>query len=350
MNMKKYAESILVLCLLALALPASASSPPAGATGYHVIKKIPVGGEGGWDYAIVDAAGRRLYLSHATKVVVLDADKETAVGEIPDTNGVHGIAFAPAMGKGFTSNGRDNSVTIFDLKTLKVTGTVKTSQNPDAIIFDPASQRVFTLNHSRPEGTSTVIDAATGEVVKTIALKGTPEFAVADGTGKVFVNLEDTNEIIVIDSKKGEILNRWPLAPGEGPSGLAMDLKTRRLFSVCRNRKMIVMDADKGTVLADLPIGQGVDAAAFDPDSKYVFSSNGDGTLTIVHEDSASKFSVVENVPTQRGARTMALDLKTHKIFLPTAEYGPPPAATPERPNPRPSMVPGSFQVVVVGK
>jgi len=280
-------------------------------------------------------------------------DKGAIAGEIPGTNGVHGIAIAPELNRGFTSNGRDNSSTIFDLKTLKVIGQAKTGGNPDAILYDPATRRVFTFNRTRnaADATSTVIDAANGEVAGTIPLGGRPEFAVADGKGQVFVNLDDKSEIAVIDSRKLTITQHWPLAPGKGPSGLAMDTKNRRLFSVCGdNQKMIVMNADNGHIVADLPIGRGTDAAGFDPGTGLAFSSNGEGTLTVVHEDSPDKFSVVENAKTQQSARTMAVDLKTHNIYLAVAEYGPAPAPTAEQPRPRPPMVPGSFTILVVGK
>jgi DNA-binding beta-propeller fold protein YncE len=318
------------------------------AAGYHLLKRIEVGGEGGWDYLTVDSDAHRLYVSHATRVVVIDLNKGTAVGEIPNTNGVHGIAIAPEAGRGFTSNGRDNNVTIFDLKTLNVLGQVKTGRNPDAIIYDPASRRVFAFNGGSADATA--IDAATGTVAGTVALGGKPEFAAADGRGMVYVNVEDKSEVVAVDSKSLSVKAHWPLAPGEEPSGMAMDRQTRRLFVGCANKKMIVMNADNGHVVADLSIGQGVDATAFDPDTKLAFSSNGEGTLTVVHEDAADKYTVVENAPTQRGARTMALDPKTHMVYLATAQFGPPPAATPERPRPRPTIIPGSFVVLVYGK
>jgi YVTN family beta-propeller protein len=327
------------------AQPPQSAKPAAG---YHLLKRIAVGGEGGWDYLTVDSAARRLYVSHATRVVVIDLDKGAVVGEIPNTNGVHGIAIAPELGRGFTSNGRDNNVTIFDLKTLSVLAQVKTGTNPDAIIYDPASRRVFAFNGRSNDATA--IDAASGNVAATIALGGKPEFAVADGKGAVYVNIEDKSEVLAIDSNKLAVKAHWPLAPGEEPSGLAMDRQTRRLFVVCANKKMIVMNADNGHIVTDLPIGQGVDATAFDPETKLAFSSNGEGTLTVVHEDSPDKYTVVENATTQRGARTMALDPKTHTVYLATAQFGPPPAATPDRPRPRPTIVPGSFVVLVFGK
>jgi DNA-binding beta-propeller fold protein YncE len=327
---------------LLLALAAGATGP----SGYHLAKTYKLGGEGGWDYLTFDAATGRLFIARATRVMVVDAGTGKLLGEIPDTPGVHGIALAPELGRGFTSNGRGNAVTIFDLASLKLLGTVETGKNPDAIAYDPATQRVFTFNGGSDD--STAIDAAKGTVAGTLALGGRPEFAVADGQGPIFANLEDKSEIVAIDSRKLSVTARWPLAPCEEPSGLAIDREHRRLFSGCANKLMAIVDAASGRVLATLPIGRGVDAAAFDPGTALAFSSNGEGTLTVIHEDSPEKFSVVENVPTQRGARTMALDPKTHRIFLVTAEYGPAPAATAENPRPRPTIVPGSFVVLVV--
>lgn len=338
--------------LIAAALPgavdAQKSTDAKSGSGYHFLKKIEVGGEGGWDYLIVDGPARRLYVSRATRVMVFDADTGKSVGEIPDTPGVHGIAIADDLGKGFVSNGRDGSVTIFELKTLKTLGKVKVGRNPDCIIYDQATHRVFAFN--RGSADASAIDANTGEVAGLIPLGGNPEFATADGKGMVFVNLDNKSEIVAIDSKKLEAKAHWPVAPGEDPSGMAIDRKHGRLFSVCGNKMMTVMDAATGKVVAHVPIGAGPDAASFDPDTNLAFSSNGEGTLTVVHQDSADKYTVVENVQTQRGARTMALDPKTHNIFVVTAQYGPPPAPTPERPNPRPAPLPNSFVILVYGK
>jgi YVTN family beta-propeller protein len=321
----------------------SAAGQAAGPSGYHIIKTVPVDGEGFWDYLTVDSEGRRLYISHGTHVQVMDIDAYTIVGDIPDTQGVHGIALAPELGRGFTSNGRSNTVTIFDLKTLKVIGTVNAGTNPDCIVYDGVTKRVFTMN-GRSSNT-TAINAADGTVISTFELGGKPEFAVADGKGNIYVNIEDKSELVKFDAKAPTIRSRWPLAPCEEPSGLAMDLKNRRLFAGCHNQMMAVVDADSGKVIATPAIGQGVDANRFDPDTNYAFASNGEGTLTVVHEDSADKFSVVENVPTKRSARTMALDLKTHNIFLAAADFEPP--APGER---RPRMKPGSFVILVVGR
>jgi DNA-binding beta-propeller fold protein YncE len=321
----------------------------AGPSGYHVSKTIKLGGDGGWDYLTVDAKARRVYISRGTHVMVVDADTGALVGDIPNTNGVHGIAIAPDMDKGFISDGRDNNVTIFDVKTLKVLGTAPTGKNPDAIIYDPASKRVFAFNGSSKDATA--IDAKTGTVAGTIALGGKPEFAVSDEKGRVFVNIEDTSEIVQFDSNKLAIVNRWKIAPGEEPSGLAMDRKHRKLFSVCSNKLMVVVDADSGRVVTTLPIGPGTDAAGFDSETGFAFSSNGgDGTVTVAHEDTPDKFSVVENVPTLRRARTMALDTKTHQIYTVTAEFGAAPAPTKEQPRPRPPMVPGSFTLLILSR
>jgi DNA-binding beta-propeller fold protein YncE len=331
---------------LVLAAPAARA---ADSPGYRVAKKFSVGGEGGWDYLVVDSPARRLYVSRATRVMVLDADTGAVVGEIPDTEGVHGIAIAADLGRGFTSNGRSSTITIFDPKTLKVIDVVKsTGENPDAILYDPASRRVFAFNGRT--GNATVLDAATGKVVATIALGGRPEFATSDGQGRVFVNLEDKNSISVIDSRKDTVEKQWPLAPCEEPSGMAIDRAHKRLFVGCSNKVMAIVDADSGKVTGTVPIGEGVDANAFDPGTGLAFSSNGDGTLTIASADGKGKYAVAQTVPTQRRSKTMALDEKTHTVYLPAAEFGPPPSPTAEAPRPRPSMVPGSFVILVVSK
>jgi hypothetical protein len=321
----------------------SQAAVPAGASAYHVIKTVPVPGDDGWDYVAVDSAARRVYISHGTHVVVMNADTYAIEGDIPDTPGVHGIAIAPDLGRGFISSGRANTATIFDLKTLKTIGTAKTDANPDAIAYDSVSKRVFTFNGRGKN--ATVINATDGTVVGTIALGGKPEFAVADGKGKMFANNEDTSEVMEIDTQKLTVTHRWPLAPCKSPSGLAMDLKNRRLFAGCDDKVLAAVNADAGNVIATLTIGDGVDANAFDPATDYAFSSNGEGTLTVVHEDSPDKFTVIDNVPTKKSARTMGLDLKTHNIFLPAADFEPP--APGER---RGKMKPGSFVILVVGK
>ena len=319
----------------------------AAAAGFHVTKTYALGGDGGWDYLSLDPASRHLFISRATHVIVIDADSGKPVGDIPDTPGVHGIALAPNLGRGFISNGREGTVSIFDLKTLETQGKVKAGENPDAILYDPASKRVFAFNGRSHDVTA--IDAEKGTVVGVIKLDGKPEFAVSDEKGEVFVNIEDKSEIAAIDPQKLQVKALWPLAPCQEPTGLAMDRKSRRLFAGCLNKLMAVVDADSGKVLATLPIGEGVDANAFDPGTGMAFASCGEGVLTVVHEDLPAKFSVVENVPTQRGARTMALDPKTHQIFLVTAKFGPIPPPTADQPRPRPAILPDSFVGLVVG-
>src|SRR5713101_3175020 len=338
-------SSVLFVCVLVLLASLVLA---AGSSGYHVAKKTVLGGDGGWDYLTVDSKARRVYISRGTHVMVVDAESASVVGDIPGTNGVHGIAIASDMDKGFVSDGRDGNVTIFDTRTLRVLGTAPAGKNPDAIIYDPASKRVFAFNGSSKDATA--IDAKTGTVAGTIPLGGTPEFAVADEKGHVFVNIEDKSEIVQFDSNKLAVENHWSIAPGQEPSGLALDRKHRRLFSVCSNSLMVVVNADTGGVVTTLPIGQGTDAAGFDPETGFAFSSNGEGTLTVVHEDSADKFSVVDTVATQVRARTMALDTKTHQVFLVTAQFGAPPAATAQQPRPRAPMVPGSFTLLTMSR
>jgi YVTN family beta-propeller protein len=350
---------LLALILAALSLTSATKSARGGTSasasaiapgsGYHLLKKVPLGGEGGWDYLAFDSPTRRLFISRATKVVVLNVDTGTVAGEIPNTDGVHGIAFAPELDRGFTSNGRANTVTIFDLQSLQIIGSAKTGMNPDAIVYDPASKRVFTMNgHSND---ATAIDAATGNVLGTIPVTGKPEFAVADGAGHVYVNIEDKSEELQIDTQSLQVTAQWPLAPCQEPSGLAMDVAHRRLFAGCHNQMMAVVDADSGKVIATPAIGDGVDANAFDPGTGFAFASNGQSaTLTVVHEDAPDKFSVVENVATEKGARTMALDLKSHEVYLVTADFAPAPPSANENPRPRMMAVPGTFVVLIYAK
>jgi DNA-binding beta-propeller fold protein YncE len=333
---------LLLLSLAALLLAAASPAPK-----YHVARHIPLGGEGGWDYLTIDSPSHRLFISRGDHVVVLDVETAKVVGEIPKTEGVHGIAIARDLHRGFVSNGRLNTVTIFDLDSLKVTGEAKTSERPDAIMFDPVSARVFTFNAGGKN--STAVDAKSGEVAGTIPLGGKPEFAVADGKGHVYVNIEDTSELAEIDSKTLTVTKRWKLTPCEEPSGLAIDREHRRLFSGCSNKVMAISDPDAGKVITTVPIGDGVDGNGFDPAFGVAFSANGaSGTLTVVREVSPSKFEVVDNAATARGARTMTVDEKTQHIYLPTAQFGPPPAPTPERPHPRPAVMPGTFEIIDV--
>jgi DNA-binding beta-propeller fold protein YncE len=340
-------QSKIGLSLFSVSLAAVAVA--AAAPGYHVIKTYKLGGEGGWDYLTVDAPARRFYISRGTHVIVLDADSGKNVGDIPDTPGVHGVALAPELGKGFVSNGREGTVTVFDVKTLSPIGSkVKAGENPDAILYDPATKRVFTFNGRSHD--STAIDAETGKVLGTIKLAGKPEFAASDAKGEVFVNIEDTSELTVIDPNKLEVKAKWPLAPCTEPSGLAMDRQHRRLFVGCDNKMMAVVDADSGKILATPAIGEGVDATAFDPETGLAFASCGEGVLTVVKEDSPEKFSIVENVKTEPGARTMALDVKTDNVFTVTAKFGPPPPPTADNPHPRRAILPDTFEVLVLGK
>jgi len=305
------------LLIFALSLTFFAAAAQA-ADSYHITQKIPVAGQGGWDYLAVDEGGRRLYVSHGTQVEVLDVDSGTIVGKIEKTPGVHGIAIAPELGRGFVSNGQSSTVTIFDLKTLKTIAEVPVGKKPDAIIYDPATSRVFAFNGD--SNSATAIQAADGKVVGTVDLGGGPEFAVADGSGYVYDNVEDASLVLKINSRTLKVEQRWPTAPCASPSSIAMDQSNRRLFIGCRSKVMAVMNADTGQVIATLPIGDHVDATAFDPTSRLVFNSNGEGTLTVIRHDSPDKYTVVENVKTVPKAKTMALDPKTHRLFLSTAE------------------------------
>jgi DNA-binding beta-propeller fold protein YncE len=340
---KQIISAMALVC--AFVLLASAAGPVQ----YELKQKFTLPGEGGWDYLTYDAAGKRLFISRGTRVMVVDPEKGSVITEIPNTTGVHGIAVANDVGKGFTSNGRDNTVTVFDLKSLKETAKIKLegAENPDAIMYDPVSKRVFTFNGRSKNATA--IDAANGTVVSNIPLDGKPEFAVADGKGMVYVNIEDKAEVVAIDARKATVVNTWKMAGCEEPSGLAMDQKNRRLFAGCGNKIMAIVDADSGKEVTTLPIGDGVDATGFDPATGLAFSSNGDGTLTVVHEDSKDKFSVVQNAATQKRARTMALNTSNHEVYLVTAEFeDAPPAANGQRT--RPNMKPGTFTLLVMAK
>jgi DNA-binding beta-propeller fold protein YncE len=322
---------------------------PASSPEYKVVATYKLGGEGGWDYLTFDTQGHRLFISRGTHVMVVDPDSGKVLGDIAGTNGVHGIALADDLGKGFTSNGRDNNVTIFDLKTLQPAAEKpKTGQNPDAIAYDRASKRVFTFNGRSSDATA--IDASSGAVAGTIPLGGKPETGVFDGSGKGYVNVEDKAQIVQFDTKTLKVLNTWSIAPCEEPSGLAIDVKHRRLFAGCHNKMMAVVNADNGKVVATPAIGEGVDANAFDPGTQLAYSSNGGGagTITVVHEDSPDSYTVVQNAETLPRARTMTLDPKTHRVYTVTAEFGPAPAPTADQPRPRPPMVPDSFKLLVL--
>jgi DNA-binding beta-propeller fold protein YncE len=343
----KTVQHVLVVCLAIIVM--SNSGLAQATKGYKVVDRVKIGGEGGWDYLIADTAAKRLYMSHGTQVIVFDTKANIVIGEIPNTIGVHGIALAPKLGRGYTSNGRTSSVTVFDLATLKILDSIKLeSKNPDAILYEPVSNRVFTFNGG--SSNATAIDPARNKVIGTIALKGKPEFAVTDLKGRVFVNIEDKSLITAFDPNTLKVLDEWSLAPGEEPSGLAIDRDHNRLFSVCGNKMMIVLDAISGKVVASVPTGSGTDAAAFDPQTHLAFASNGDGTLTVIHEDSPDAFTVLGNVQTQPRSRTMALDEATHKVYLSGALFKPAPAPTTDQPRPRPQMEPGSFMVIILDR
>ncbi|MDB6019230.1 MAG: beta-propeller repeat-containing protein [Pedosphaera sp.] len=332
---------IIVTALIAASIANHPAQAADAAGPYHFIKEIPIGGEGKWDYLSVDAAGRRLYVSHGTKVAVVDLDKDAVVGEITDTPGVHGIAVAPELQRGFVSNGRENKASIVDLKTLQTSSKVDTGENPDAILFEPEHQEVYTFNGKSQS--ATVIDAKSGVVVTTIKLSGKPEFATVDPkAGRIYNNIEDKSEVVVIDTKTHEVVNHWPIAPGQTASGMAMDLEHHRIFLGCDNKLMVMMDTTNGKVVATVPIGDGVDANAFDPATQLAFSSNGEGTVTIAHEDAPDKLTVVQTLKTEKGARTMTIDPKTHRIYLAAVKYEAGAA-------PRPKPIADSFKILVYG-
>jgi DNA-binding beta-propeller fold protein YncE len=328
--------------LLVLFLGFAPSAEP-NESGYQIIKKIPIGGAGGWDYLTMDPEAHRLYISRSTRVQVLDVEEGKVVGEVAKTPGVHGIALVPKRKRGFTSNGSESTVTIFDLETLGEIARTKVGNRPDAILYDPASDRVFTFNAGSKDATA--IDTESGKVAGTVKLGGKPESAVADEKGQVYVNIEDKDEVVAFDAKTLTVKNRWPVAPGKAPVGMGMDRAKRRLFVTCQNEKMVVLDADSGKVLATPVIGKGTDAAGFDQERGLAFSSNGTGTLTVVEEQPADQYRVLANVPTQTGARTMALDSKTHNIYLATARFKAP------APGQRRGVIePDTFLILVVGK
>lgn len=332
-----------LLPLLSIGLMAT---PPA--SGFHTLKTLSIGGPGGWDYVSLDNSAKRIYLPRSDRVMVLDLDGKS-LGVIAGTEGVHGVALAPGLDRGFTSNGRSNTITIFKLSTLAVLDQVKaTGDGPDAILYDAFSNRVFSFNGRGKN--ATVIDAVKGEVVGTIPFGHKPEFAATDRKGHVFVNLEDSAEVAVLDAKSLKEVHRWSLAPLEDPTGMAIDLKHNRLFIVGSNQLMAVVDATSGKIVATPAIGAGADAAAYDPELDLAFSSNGEGTLTVIRQETPDRYTAQAPVVTRRGARTMVLDESSHRLYLPTADFTPAPAPTPENPKPRPALVPGSFQLVVVGQ
>jgi YVTN family beta-propeller protein len=332
-----------LLSIICITVLFGSSNLASAQSGYKVVNQIHLEGDGGWDYLSVDEAAGRLYVSHGSMALVADLKTGKQIGKIPDTNGIHGIAVAPGLNKGFTSNGRDNSVTVFDLKTLEVIEKIPVSgKNPDAILFDPFSQKVYTFNGG--SSNASVIDPKLSKEIATIQLDGKPEFPQTDGKGIIYVNIEDKSEISVINATTYKVEKSWSISPGEEPSGLALDKETNRLFSVCGNKLMVVSDAVAGKVVTTLPIGGGCDGVAFDPGTKRVFSSNGgDGTITVVQEENKDSFKVLETVTSQRGARTITIDKTTHHLYLSSAEYGE--AVEGSR---RPPMKPGTFMVLDV--
>jgi DNA-binding beta-propeller fold protein YncE len=334
----------IALVILLSSVKAQAAEGP-----YQFIAKIDVGGEGGWDYASVDSAARRLYVTHGTKVIVIDMEKNTVVGEITDTPGVHGFALAPDLGLGFSSNGMENKASIVDLKTLQTKAKVDTGANPDAILYDPSRKEVYTFNGRG--NSATVFEAESGKIIATIPLPGKPEFAQLDiKAGRIYNNIENKNAVVVIDTKTHAVVETWPIAPGEGASGMAIDLANHRLF-LGAEKLMVMMDSTSGKVVSTVPIGPGVDANSFDPETKLAFAScGGDGTVTIAHEDTPNKLTVVQVLKTAQGSRTMILDPKTHRIYLAAADY----EASSAQPSAgrgmgRPKMTPNSFRVLVYG-
>jgi DNA-binding beta-propeller fold protein YncE len=341
--LKRSARLLLTLSTWALVGRDAGAAEP-----YHFLKEIAIGGEGGWDYLSIDPGARRLYVSHATKVVVIDMDKGSVVGEVEDTPGVHGFAIAPELGRGFASNGRESKASIVDLKTLETIGKVPTGENPDAILYEPEAQEVYAFNGRGKS--ATVFDGKTGSVVATIPLSGKPEFAVTDrAAGRIYSNIEDRNEVAVIDFHAHQVVATWPISPGEAASGMAIDLAHHRLFLGAENQLMVMMDSTNGKVLATVPIGQGVDANAFDPETGLAFASCGDGTLTIAREETPGKLTLVQKLETAKGARTMTLDPKTHDAYLATARFEPAPEPAPGGSPARPKILEGTFRVLVYG-
>ena len=347
----KFANLILCLTLVAVAIctcvivvaPAAAQSAPT----YSVVRSMVIGGDGGWDYVYADSAARRLYVARATRFMVVDLDSGKVAGEIPDTPGAHGVALVPDLGIGFTTNGRENTSSVFDLKTLKVSEKIKTGEGPDSIVYDPASGHVFIMDgHGKA---ASVIDPKTRKVVATIPLSGKPEAPVADGKGRVYVNIEDKSLIAVIDSSANKVIAEWPMAGCEEPSGLDMDRQQGHIFAACGNKQMAIVDAKTGKLIATVPTGDGSDGLAFDPGAKLAVTSNGEGNMSFVGQRDG-KYALVENVPTKKGARTITFDASTGQMLTVTADLGPAPKPSPENPRGRPQPLPNSFVVIAVGK
>ena len=345
--MRRTIWALLFLVCAAGFVTFAATPAPAG-SGYHLLKKITLGGEGGWDYLSADPVSHHVYLSRGTHIMVVDADGKV-IGDIPNLKGTHGAEVVPDLGRGFSSNGQSNSITIFDLKTLAPISEVNlpAAQGPDGFMYDPASKRVFVFNGRSHDGTA--IDAKTGEVAGTIPLTGKPEAAQTDGMGHAWVNIEDKSEMVEFDTKTLKVLGNFPLPNCDEPTGMSIDRVHQRLFIGCHSKVMLVTSYD-GKIVASVPIGEGVDAGNFDPTTQLAFASCGDGTITVAHEDSPDKYTVVDTISTQRGARTMTLDTGNHNLYTVTSDLGPPPAATTENPHPRPTQIPGTFTLMIYGK
>lgn len=331
----KRALAIVLTTVFFAALPAFAQKQ------FKVTEHVKLGGEGGWDYLVYDKDGERVFITRGSHVMVVDAKSLKLIADIPDLSGIHGVALAPEFNRGFISNGGDNTVTVFDLKTLKKLDSVKVGERPDAILYEPFSKHVFTFNARSKD--STVVDAATGKIVATVALGGKPEFPASDGKGKLYVNIEDKSQIAQVDVTQNKVLNTWSIAPCQEPSALAFDVEHHRLFAGCDNKMMAVVNSDSGKVITTVPIGEGVDAGRFNPKTQQIFMSCGEGVLTVTHEDSPDQYTVQQTLPTARGARTMALDQDNDVVYLVTAQREDKPVPAGQRP----AMVPGSFELIV---
>jgi len=338
--MKKHISNLFLIVILLT--QCNFLQAQVGVSGYRVSNTFHIGGSGGWDFIAVDPGSNRIYQSHGTVVNILNRINGDSVGIIPNTTGVHGIAFADELGKGYTSNGKINTVTVFDLKTDSILDQITTGQNPDAILYDEFSKKIITCNGKSKD--LSVIDPLTDKVIATIPVGGKPEVPVTDNAGKIYVNIEDKSEIVEIDITKNEVINHWPLSPGESPTGLAIDLKTKILFAGCDNKLLIAMDATNGKIITKLPIGDGCDGVGFDSSLHHVLASCGEGTLTVIKETSKKNIKVLDVVPTKKGARTITVDQQTHAIYLPTADFEPAVA------NTKPKAVSGTFEILVVEK
>ena len=332
-------KRILVLILAAASM---AAIPATAQKSYKLADRVKLGGEGGWDYLVFDSTANRLFITRGTHVMVVDAKTLQVTGDIPDLSGVHGVALAPELGRGFITSGGDNMLAIFDLKTLKVLDKVKVGERPDAVLYDASAKRVYTFNAKSQD--STVVDAASGKVVGTVPLGGKPETGVADGKGNVFVNIEDQSEIVRIDTAKLTVAEHFPMAGCDDPSALVFDTAHRRLFAGCGSKIVAVVDPDAGKLVTTVDIGAGVDAGAFNPKTQQLFMSCGEGVLTVIHQDGPDKYSVVQSVPTVKGARTMALDTASGTVYLVTAQFDP----TPPPAGQRRKVLPDTFELLVV--